>query len=306
MKIAVTTVSFSSNDLLIKELKKTKLNFKLNPFGRRLSFDELVLFLSDCDGAIIGLDQISEKLIQACPNLKLVSKFGVGIDNIDFEACRRNNIKVIYPKGINKRSVSEMALGMMISLARNINSSSIKLKSGNWVKNGGFELSGKTVGIIGFGHIGKDLIELLKPFNVKLLVNDIDQNVFKDCCESIQVVDKDTLFGNSDFISIHTPLTEMTKYLINDAVIKKMKKEVIIINTARGGILKEIDVYSSLKSGMIGGLGIDVYEIEPEVNSQIRDFDNVICTPHIGGNSKEAVTQMGLSAISGLINNLNI
>lgn len=302
MKIAVTTVSFSSNKLLIKELEKTRLNFKLNPFGRRLTFDELVLFLSDCDGAIIGLDKISDKLLKYCPSLKVISKYGVGLDNIDFEACKNNNVKVIYPRGINKRSVSEMALSMMISLARNISSASLKLKNGNWVKDGGFELSGKTVGIIGFGNIGKDLAHLLKPFKVKLLVNDIDENAFIDCSEDIEIVDKNRIFSDSDFISIHTPFNLITKNLINKEVIKEMKPGVILINTARGGILNEKDVANSLKLGHIGGLGIDSYEYEPTVNPLFLSLDNVICTPHIGGNSEEAVYQMGMFAINALLN----
>jgi phosphoglycerate dehydrogenase-like enzyme len=294
MKIAVTTVSFSSNKLLIKELEGTGLSFKLNPFGRRLTFEELVDFLTGCDCAIIGLDKISDKLLKYCPSLKVISKYGVGIDNIDFEACKNNNVKVIYPRGINKRSVSEMALSMMISLARNISSASLKLKNGNWVKDGGFELSGKTVGIIGFGNIGKDLAHLLKPFKVKLLVNDIDENAFIDYSEDIEIVDKNRIFNDSDFISIHTPLSISTKHLINQETIESMKPGVILINTAR--------VSNSLKSGHIGGLGIDAYEFEPIVNPLFLSLDNVICTPHIGGNSEEAVYKMGFYAINALLN----
>jgi len=302
MKIGVTTVSFSSNNVLIKKLEEEKLDYKLNPFGRRLTFEELVDFLTDCDCAIIGLDKISDKLLKYCPNLKVISKYGVGIDNIDFEACKNNNVKVIYPRGINKRSVSEMALSMMISLARNISSASWKLKNGNWVKDGGFELSGKTVGIIGFGNIGKDLAHLLKPFKVKLLVNDIDDNTFIDYSEDIEIVDKNRIFSDSDFISIHTPLSIRTKHLINQETLNSMKPGVILINTARGGILNEKDVSNSLKSGHIGGLGIDAYEFEPIVNPLFLSMDNVICTPHIGGNSKEAVYQMGVYAINALLN----
>jgi len=302
MKIGVTTVSFSSNNVLIKKLEEEKLDYKLNPFGRRLTFEELVDFLTDCDCAIIGLDKISDKLLKYCPSLKVISKYGVGIDNIDFEACKNNNVKVIYPRGINKRSVSEMALSMMIGLARNISSASLKLKNGNWVKDGGFELSGKTVGIIGFGNIGKDLVHLLKPFKVKLLVNDIDENAFIDYSEDIEIVDKNRIFNDSDFISIHTPLSIRTKHLINQETINSMKPGVILINTARGGILNEKDVSNSLKSGYIGGLGIDAYEFEPIVNPLFLSLDNVICTPHIGGNSKEAVYQMGVYAINALLN----
>lgn len=300
MRIGITTVSFSSNSQLIEELKDRKLDFKLNPYGRRLTFEELKEFLSDCECAIVGLDKITSELISYCPKLKVISKYGVGTDNIDFTACEKNNVQVLYPKGINKRSVSEMALGMMISLARNLNSSSLKLKKGVWVKNGGFQLSEKTVGIIGLGNIGKDLIKLLDPFNVKLLVNDIDKDICKDFNVPVEMVDKEKIFSDSDFISIHTPLNSSTMHLINKNTIRKMKSGVILINTARGGILNERDICIALESGHIGGLGIDVYETEPPIDSNILSFDNVICTAHIGGNSKEAVRDMGMFAINKL------
>ena len=126
MKVGVTTVSFSGNPELLELLKATGFDVKINPFGRRLTPEELIEFLKDCDSAIIGLDKINSSVLEKCPSLKLISKYGVGLDNIDFVACKDHNVKVTYPVGVNRRSVSEMALSMMLGLARNINSTSEK------------------------------------------------------------------------------------------------------------------------------------------------------------------------------------
>jgi phosphoglycerate dehydrogenase-like enzyme len=301
MKVGVTTVSFSSNQILLDKLRETGFVIKVNPFGRRLSPEELIDFLKDCDSAIIGLDKITSAVLEECPRLRLISKYGVGLDNIDFDACDRFNVSVKYPIGVNKRSVSEMALSMILGLARNINSTSLELKEGIWNKSGGFEISGKIIGIIGFGNIGSDLAKLLKPFGVKILANDINPRVFEGISEYVYPSSKDEIFELCDVISVHTPLTEQTKNLINQSNLHRLKDGVILINTARGGIFNEKDVLQALKASKIGGLGIDVYVQEPPVLNDLISLKNVICTPHIGGNSIEAVRAMGIAAINNLL-----
>ena len=301
MKVGVTTVSFSGNPELLELLKATGFDVKINPFGRRLTPEELTEFLKDCDSAIIGLDKINSSVLEKCPSLKLISKYGVGLDNIDFVACKDHDVKVTYPVGVNRRSVSEMALSMMLGLARNINSTSLELKEGNWNKSGGFEISGKTIGIIGFGNIGADLAKLLGPFDVKILANDIDPKAFESAPEYVYSSSKDEIFEQCDVISVHTPLTEQTENLIDRSNIHRLRNGVILINTARGGIFNETDVLQALKLSKIGGLGIDAYVQEPPVSNDLISLKNVICTPHIGGNSREAVRAMGLAAIQNLL-----
>lgn len=301
MRVGVTTVSFSANQELLDLLRATGLNVKINPFGRRLTNEELIEFLNDCDSAIIGLDKINSTVLGKCPRLKLISKYGVGLDNIDFKSCEDHGVKVTFPVGVNKRSVSEMALSMMLGLARNINSTSLELKEGKWNKSGGFEISGKTIGIIGFGNIGSDLAKLLGPFDVKILANDIDPKVFKSAPEYVHPCSKDEIFQYCDIISVHTPLTGKTENLINRSNIHMLKDGVILINTARGGIFNEKDVFQALKASKIGGLGIDAYVQEPPSSKDLILLKNVICTPHIGGNSREAVRAMGNAAIQNLL-----
>lgn len=301
--IGITTVAFSKNELLVNKVKN--LRFKkvyTNESFKRFTQDELIEFLSKCDVAIVGLDKIDENILSKTPKLKAISKYGVGLDNIDFNACKKYNIEVLHTQGVNKRSVSELTLGCILSLLRNIYVSSNLLKSNIWEKNGGVQLSNKTIGIIGVGNIGKDLIELLKPFNCKVLVNDIiNQDVYyKD--NNLIKSSKEEIFRDADIITIHTPLNESTKYMIDKKSLNLMKPNAIVINTARGGIINQEDLKWALKNNIIAGAAIDAYEIEPPEDLEFLSLPNLINTPHIGGNAIEAVNAMGESAIENILN----
>ena len=258
-------------------------------------------FLKKCNYAIIGLDQIKKDLLIQCKKLKGISKYGVGTDNIDFDACKELKIKVKYSKGVNKRSVSEEVLSLMISLIRNLFVSCNHLKNSKWIVNGGTELSGKTIGIIGVGNVGKDLISLLKPFKCKILVNDIiNQKKYYDKNKLIKS-SKKNIFIKSDIITIHTPLSNNTFKMINYKSLKLMKKTSFLINTSRGKIIDQKDLKSFLIRGKIAGAALDVYEEEPPKDKNFLKLPNLICMPHIGGSSKEAINNMGLAAINNLI-----
>ena len=300
MKIKVSTVAFSTNKLLVDELKKYFHDVIVNEKGVRIPEQELVSFYKDADGIIVGLEKITSEILDQLPNLKIIAKYGVGLDNIDLEACNKRNIKIGWTGGVNKRSVAEMALGFMLGLSRNLYITSNQLKSGTWNKNGGIQLSGKTIGIIGVGNIGKELIEILSPFNCNILINDLIEinDLWKD---NINQVDKNIIFTDSDFISIHTPLTNETFNLFNLDVFTKMKDSAFLINTARGGIVNEHDLKFALSNGIIAGAALDVYEIEPPIDMELLKLPNLICTPHTGGNANEAVVAMGMSAIEHLI-----
>lgn len=300
MKIKVSTVAFSTNKLLVDQLKKYFHDVIVNEKGVRIPEKELVSFYKDADGIIVGLEKITSEILDQLPNLKIIAKYGVGLDNIDLEACNKRNIKIGWTGGVNKRSVAEMALGFMLGLSRNLYITSNQLKSGTWNKNGGIQLSGKTIGIIGVGNIGKELIEILSPFNCNILINDLIEinDLGKD---NINQVDKNIIFTDSDFISIHTPLTNETFNLFNLDVFTKMKDSAFLINTARGGIVNEHDLKFALSNGIIAGAALDVYQKEPPIDMELLKLPNLICTPHTGGNANEAVVAMGMSAIEHLI-----
>ncbi|EHS0799434.1 TPA: phosphoglycerate dehydrogenase [Campylobacter coli] len=300
-KIAVTTVAFSKNQYLRDKLKSYFANVQFNDVFKRLDRDELKKFLKDADGAIIGLDEINEEILKDLKNLKVISKYGVGLNNIDFSATSKYNIDVVFSQGVNKRSVSELALGNILSLIRNSYITSNKLKRHEWDKNGGVQLSGKKIGVIGVGNIGKDLISLLRPFNCEIFVNDVIQQDEYYAKNNLTSVTKEEIYQNCDVITIHTPSTELTKNMINRDVFVMMKKEAYFINTARGDIVVQEDLKWALKEKVIAGAAIDVYDQEPPRDYDFISLPNLICTPHIGGNAKEAVLAMGESAIYNMV-----
>jgi len=301
MKIAVTSPSFSKNKVLQDEIFKYYPSAKLNLEGKRFNQEELLGYIKDADAIIVGLETIDKELIECCPKLKIISKYGVGLNNIDLDECRKNNIAIGWTGGINKLSVAEMTLGYMLMLCRNLFVTSNELKNGIWNKSGGFQLSNKTIGIIGVGYIGKEVIRLLKPFKCKILVNDIINQDDYYLENDLENVSKQELYKRCDVISIHTPYNADTHNMINKTIFSMMKENTFIINSARGGIINEDDLKYALQNKMIAGAAVDAYVVEPPKDEDLLSLENLICTPHIGGNSQEAIESMGLSAINHIL-----
>lgn len=300
MKIVVTSPSFSNNKKLQSEIYKYFTDVKLNVEGKRFNQSELIEYIKSADGLIVGLDKINLDVLKKCPHLKFIAKYGVGLSNIDLESCKKKNITIGWTEGVNKLSVAEMALGFLLMLARNLFVSSNELKNGTWNKSAGFQLSEKVIGIIGLGNTGKELVRLLKPFNCKILANDIinQKKYYKE--NNLLEATKEQIFRTSDFVTINTPLNSKTDNMVNAKIFKVMKKTAYIINIARGGIINEIDLKHALKNNIIAGAAIDAYVQEPPLDQEFLKLPNLICTPHIGGNAKEAIESMGLSAIEHL------
>lgn len=300
MHIAVTSPSFSLNKTLQQEIYKYFPKAKLNLDGKRFNKKDLIEYIKDADAIIVGLEPIDKEVLEQCPNLKIVSKYGVGLNNIDLEACKKRDITIGWTGGVNKLSVAEMTLGYMLMLCRNLFITSNELKNGIWNKSGGFQLSEKRIGIIGVGYIGKELIRLLKPFNCEILVNDIinQEQYYKE--NNLKEVSKEEIFKTCDIVTIHTPFDSTTDNLINKKVFETMKNGSFIINSARGGIINEDDLKYALLNNLIAGAAVDAYVEEPPSDKELLSLPNLICTPHIGGNSREAVEAMGLSAINHL------
>ena len=301
MKIVATSPSFSKNEVLQKEIYKYFPNAKLNLEGKRFNKEELIAFIKDAEALIVGLEPIDEEVLKACPNLKIVSKYGVGLNNIDKVACAKRGIKIGWTGGVNRLSVAEMALGFMLMFSRKLFETTNQLKNGTWNKNGGFQLSGKIVGIIGVGYIGKELVRLLKPFGCKILVNDIiNQDAYYEE-HKLEEVSKEELYKRADIITIHTPQDESTYNFITLTEMKMMKATAYLLNTARGGLINEKDLKYALQNDIIAGAAIDAYVEEPPTDREFLELPNLICTPHIGGNAQEAVEAMGMSAIKHLV-----
>jgi phosphoglycerate dehydrogenase-like enzyme len=300
MRIAITSATFSKNQTLRDELTQLFPDSAFNGKGKKLYGRNLVEFLRGAEGAIVGLEKIDGMIVNDLPCLKIISKFGVGIDNVDVKCCRDRGIAVGWTPGVNKTSVAEMTLAFMIMLMRNLFSASFELKKGIWNKNGGLNLTGKTVGIIGVGNIGKEVVRLLAPFACNILVNDIiDQKAYYEE-HGLTFVSKGEIYAQSDIVTLHVPFDDSTKYLINREALTMMKDSAFLINTSRGVVVKSSDLAWALRRNVIAGAALDVYEVEPPADPEFLNLPNLICTPHIGGNSLESVLSMGRSAIEHL------
>ena len=298
--IAITSSSFCKNQTLIEEARRVFKEVRLNLSDGRLKKEELIDFLYGCDGAIIGLETVDEDVLKKCPQLKAISKYGVGIDNIDLNLLKKHNVSFLFTPGVNKRSVAELTLGLIIGLLRKIPTYNDHMKSNIWRRTGGEELTGTTVGIIGCGNIGKELIHLLQPFCCNILINDI-LNMDEFCkCAGVKQVTKQEIISKSDIISLHIPLTDLTRYMFCHEEFKNMKRSAYLINTSRGGVVCEKELVYALNEKLIAGAACDVYENEPEIHHALVTHKNFIATPHIAGNSSQGVLAMGRAAIENL------
>ncbi|MFD2206843.1 phosphoglycerate dehydrogenase [Kiloniella antarctica] len=301
--IAVASRSFSRHPMLREELLSLYPKAIFNDEGLSLKDESLVTFLKGMDAAVLALEPVTEAVLSQLPSLKTISKFGVGFDKIDIAALINRDIHLGWTGGVNKRSVTELALCMMISLIRNIDQSSRDVRAGKWMILPGKQLSNHTIGVIGCGHIGKDLIPILKTLGCKVLVHDIrDYSEFYQE-HSVTPVSMKELLSQSDVITLHVPLNKTTTNIISAERIALMKDGAILINTARGGLVDEEALSTALISGKLSGAAFDAFAIEPPVSSNLLKLNNFMSTPHIGGSAAEAILSMGRAAIKGLAQN---
>lgn len=301
VKIAVTSDSFSFHSGLKEKMCAHFPQTKFKQDKIKFSKPALIEYLKGCDGAVIGLEKIDEEVIDALPQLKIISKYGVGTDNLDLDYMKKKNIQLGWTAGVNKNSVSELAIGKMISMARNLFTCGFKLKNGIWEKDGGRELSELTIGILGVGHVGKEVIRKLNVFGAKIIAHDILDmpDFFKE--NNVEKVSFEEIFLRSDIVSIHIPLEASTRNIVDRKYFGMMKKGSMFLNTSRGGIVDEDALHDSLVSGQLHAASMDVFAEEPQINTKLILLPNFIPTPHIAGNSQAAVMAMGTSAIQHLV-----
>jgi len=262
---------------------------------------ELVEMIKDFDAMIMGLDKIDSDVITAGKKLKVLAKYGVGTDNIDIPSATNAGIVVANTPGANSTSVAELTVCLMISVARQLVESNAFVKAGSIYPQVGPELENKTVGIIGLGNIGKKVATRLAAFGMKILVNDIVEYPEWVHGFPIKYVEKEYIFKNADFITVHTPLTDLTRDMISERELKMMKKSAILLNVARGGIVNEDALDKALAQGWIFGAGFDVYSAEPPVGFGMLKHKNFIGSTHIGGSTYEAIQRIGEMAANNVI-----
>ena len=306
MKIAVITPLFSRSPELMKELTTYFPDVKHNADNTLKTQEEIIAFLDNVDGAIVGRETIDDAILRACPKLKILSRYGVGLDNLDLDAMKQRGVKLGWSGGTNSNSVAEITLSFMLSLIRNLHIATTLLKNGTWKVNGGRELTGKTIGLFGFGHISKRLIELLAPYHCTILVYNRTHDAGEAQKYGITFATKERIIEEADIISIHLPLMPESQNLFSTQEFQAMRKDAFIINTARGGIIDEEALKVALKNGEIAGSALEVFAIEPVEDKELIALPNLICTPHLGGNSKESILAMGVSCIEHLRAHFNV
>ncbi len=270
-----------------------------------LKEDELVSIVGDYDAMIVrSATKVTRRVIEAGKKLKVIGRAGTGVDNIDVEAATEKGIVVMNTPGANTIAAAEHAIAMLMSLARKIPQANASMKQGKWEKKKfmGVEVRNKVLGIIGIGRIGSYVAKMAQGLNMEVIA--YDPYISEDAATSmgIRLVSLDELLETADFVSIHTPLTSETKYMIDKEKLLKMKKNAFLINCARGGIVKEEDLYEVLSSGHLAGAALDVFEEEPvSPDNPLLKLDNVICTPHIGASTKEAQEVVAIAIAQQII-----
>lgn len=306
MRILLTTTSYQDTPGRHQEL--------LDQSGHEVVRDrgplaeERMLQLVGADGGIDGIlhgdDRITRRVLDAAmPRLKVLSKYGIGLDSVDVQAATDLKLPVCYTPGVNHTTVAEHTFGLLISLAKNLWSQIHTTRQGQWKRLTGFELAGKTMGILGLGRIGKEVAKRARAFDMQVIAYDIYRDEpFAHRYGIFYAEDADSVLGQSDVVSIHMNLDERNRRFINRRTIAQMKDGAVIINCSRGGLVDEADVAAACRSGKLAGYGADVLEHEPiQTPHPFEKIDNILITPHIASRTYESVERQAVMATENLL-----
>jgi len=303
-KILITPKSFfRARDKADEIFSQFDLDIVENNTGKTLTKQQMIELCSDVDGVIVGLDPMDEEVLRNAKNLKAISKYGVGLDNINLKVAEELGIKVRKAEGTNTRSVAELTIGLFFALSRSIPKTVADVKDGRWDRTIGTEVGAKIVGIIGFGAIGREVARMAYGLNMEIMAYDpyfSDAELTK--AMNVKMTNIDEILEKADFITLHLPLNEETNKIINSKTLSKMKQTAYLVNTARGELVDEDALYNALKNGIIAGAAQDVFSQEPpDKQNKLVALDNFILTPHIGAYTKEATERMVITSAKNLI-----
>ena len=277
-----------------------------NPYGHTfLTPDKIIPHIGDADAIICDLEKINKDVLDAAKNLKIVARRGVGVDSVDVEECKRRNIEVARTVGLVEKPVAELVMAYILEFSRRISPLNADMHKGVWEKLEAHSLFGKTLGVVGFGNIAKEVVKRAKSFDMNVIYYDVFRNKAKEREMGVEYAELDELLKVADFVTLHVPLLDSTKNLIDRRNLKKMKKSAYLINTARGGILNESDVAEAVKNGDIAGAAIDVFEKEPTTDSPLKEAENVIITPHVATFTIETFIAMDERSAQNIIDYFN-
>ena len=302
MKVLITTVPFGEkNRKPLDLLESNGIEYVINPLNKKLTEDELMELIPSFDIIIAGTEKISDKVMERAGNLKMISRVGIGLDSVDLLAAEKRDIQVSYTPDAPAPAVAELTIGMMLTLLRSVHVSNSQMHLGKWHRFFGRRLSEVAIGIIGIGRIGKGVLEHLQGFgNPKILVNDIsiEDDIIKKF--NVEWSSKEKIYKHSDIVTLHLPLTGQTKDMIKKDHLLSMKADAIIINTSRGGIINESDLYEVMQSGHLSGAAIDVFDNEP-YNGDLKDIERCLLTAHMGSMSVDCRARMEIEATEEVV-----
>ena len=298
-RVLVTATSYARHDTKLRtELEAVVGEVVYNTTGKPLSSQALKEIIPGFDGYIAGLDMVDRAVIEAADRLKVIARYGVGVDNVDLKAARERGILVTNTPGANSASVAELTIGLILSLARSIPMANSVTKSGGWPRIGGVSLKSKVVGLIGFGSIGKKVARRLSAFECAILA--YDPAPAREYAESlgVELRSLDEIIRESEFISLHLPLLPETREMVNTDFISKIKPGAFLVNTSRGEIIDEVALVEGIKRGHLRGAALDVFAKQPpEEANPLLALSQVITTPHMGSHTDGAANAMGWCAL---------
>ena len=303
-RLLIAPSSFAKiSDKPIQILDNKYFKIYINQTGSVLTKKKLLKLIENIDAVIAGTERYDEEVLSKAKNLKVISRLGVGTDNIDLKIIKKRKIKILTTQTTPERAVAELTLGLILNFYRNISLSDSEIKVGIWTKKMGNLLYNKTIGVVGLGRIGKEFIKLISAFNVNILAYDIKPDKKFALANKIKLVPFNKILKLSDIISLHMNADSNSTPLFNANEFKQMKRESIIVNTSRGIIINEDDLFKALKNKVISGACLDVFKEEP-YKGKLKKLRNIVLTPHIGSYASETRNEMEIEAAINIINAL--
>jgi len=301
-KVLITTVPFGEKDKTpIRLLESNDITYVINPLNKKLTETELESLVSDFDVIIAGTEQITEKVMNKAKNLKMISRVGIGLDSVDLLTAKKKGISVSYTPDAPAPAVAELTTGMMLALLRSVHVSNSQMHAGQWHRFFGRRLSNVTIGVIGVGRIGKGVIKHLQGFGTPhILANDINPDQQFIDKYGLEWEEKEYIYKHADIVSLHLPLTSKTKDMVRKRHLLSMKRDAIVINTSRGGIINEKDLYDVMQSDHLSGAAIDVFDEEP-YDGPLKEIERCLLTAHMGSMSIDCRTRMEIEATEEVV-----
>lgn len=299
--VAVSTSSFGKEDRApLDRLSAAGFEIRMNPHGRALAGDEVRSHLVDVCGLVAGTEKLTREILSALPQLKVISRVGTGIDNVDLVAARELGIEVRNTPDAHVDAVAELTFAGLLAMMRKVTTSDASIRGGGFAKPMGRLLRGKTVGLVGFGRVARAFASLLAPWNVTVRACDVQRDETAAEKLGVQLVDLDALLRDSDVVSLHLPYSKGAHHLIGAAQLALLKPDAIVVNTSRGGLIDEAALLAHLQANANAGAYLDCFEQEP-YKGPLSTLPNVVLTSHIGSYAKEARVRMELEAVDNLL-----